>query len=172
MKSKLRLGLVLTASEVLDSRKSREDIRKIREKIKNFDIELINFEEPLINRNVSKGASDFFHKNNVDLLLVIAGTWTYDNFLIDTTEFLTCPVVFWSPPDPLNTPFPQVGSLVGAIQNCGVLTKIGKKVRIILDEIDSERGFEKIKMYLRYLQKIKKKLLKTIHQFSKPIIIS
>jgi L-fucose isomerase-like protein len=87
---------------------------------------------------------------------VIAGTWTYDNFLIDTVEFLTCPVVFWSPPDPLNTPFPRIGSLVGAIQNCGVLTKIVKKVKIILDEIDSERGLAKLKMYLNIATTIKR----------------
>jgi L-fucose isomerase-like protein len=145
MKEKLRLGLVLTASEALDSRKSKEDVNKIRKKIQDLDVELIDFVEPLLNRSISKKAGDFFHRNNVDLLLVMAGTWTYDNFIVDTMEFLNCPVVFWSPPDPLGTPFPRIGSLVGAIQNCGVLTKMGKKVKIILAEIDSVIGFEKLK---------------------------
>jgi len=74
METKLRLGLVLTASEVLDSKKSEEDIIEIRKKVQNLDIELINFKEPLINRSISKKASNFFNENNVDLLLVIAGT--------------------------------------------------------------------------------------------------
>jgi len=155
METKLRLGLVLTASEVLDSKKSEEDIIEIRKKVQNLDIELINFKEPLINRSISKKASNFFNENNVDLLLVIAGTWTHDNFIVDTMKFLNCPIIFWSPPDPLGTPFPRIGSLVGAIQNCGVLTKMGKKVKIILDEIDSESGFEKLRNYINIANTIK-----------------
>jgi L-fucose isomerase-like protein len=155
MKGKLRLGLVLTASEVLDSSKSKKDLIKIRKKIQDLDIELINFEEPLTNRVISKKSSEFFSKNAVDLLLVIAGTWTFDNFIIDVMECLNCPIIFWSPPDPLGTPFPKIGSLVGAIQNCGVLTKIGKKVEIILDEIDAETGIEKLISYINVAKTIK-----------------
>ena len=82
-----------------------------------FDVDIISFDQPLISRRISKKASKFFRKNNIDLLLVIAGTWTYDNFIVDVMEFLYYPVIFWTSPDPLGTPFPRNGSLVGAIQN-------------------------------------------------------
>ena len=156
MNVKLRLGLVLTLGEFLDSNKSKIEYETIHDKIEELGISVIRFDEPLINSAISKKASEYFSRNNVDILLVIAGTWTHDNFIVDIMEYLNCPVIFWSPPDPLGTSFPKIGSLVGTIQNCGVLVKMGKKVKNIFSSINGTRGFSQLKDYLNVSYAIKK----------------
>lgn len=154
MDIKLRVGIVVTGSEGLDKKVPRRAFESIIKKVDNLDIEKIIFSETLSNSNISKKASKYFSENNVDLMLVIAGVWSHDNFLIDVTKFLNCPVICWSLPDSLGTLYPMTGSLVGALQNCGVLVKIGKKVKLILNNI--ENGFNKFKNYVDVLTVIKK----------------
>jgi L-fucose isomerase-like protein len=157
MDVKLRVGVVVTGEEALDKESPRRALKAALKRLDALDnIEKITFEETLSNSNVSKKASKYFSENNVDVLLIVAGTWTQDNFLIDALKFLNCPSICWVPPDPLGVGFPTTGALVGAIQNCGVLVRIGKKVKMILDGIESEKGFDKLKKYIKVLTLIKK----------------
>ncbi len=153
---KLRIGIIVTGEEALDKESPRRAFNAVIKKIDILNIEKIIFKETLSNSNISKKACKYFSENNVDVLLVVAGTWTQDNFLIDVTKFLNCPIIFWSPPDPLGVKYPSTGALVGAIQNGGVLSKMGKKVKIILDDIEGKEGFNKLKKFIKILTVIKK----------------
>ena len=128
MDIKLRIGVVVTGEEALDKESPRRALSAVLKRLNTLNnIEKITFEETLSNSDVSKKASKYFSENNVDVLLIVAGTWTQDNFLIDVLKFLNCPVICWVPPDPLGVEFPTTGALVGAVQSCGVLVRIGKK---------------------------------------------
>lgn len=157
MDIKLRVGLVVTGSESLKSEKSANIYGYLREKISHLGIEVVGFDK-LINQDagVSKEASYFFSRNNIDLLLVIQGTWTYDNLLIDVTQFLQCPIIFWATPEEFNVPFPQTCTLVGITQTCGTLVKMGKNIRVFLDDINGEKGFKKFKKIINILSLVKK----------------
>jgi len=158
---KLRVGIVVTGEDALNKEAPRRALDAVVKRIEDISIEKVIFKETLSNSNISKKAGNYFSKENVDLLLVVAGTWTQDNFLIDASKFLNCPIIFWSPPDPLGVKYPSTGALVGTIQNGGVLSKMGKKVKIILDGIESKQGLDKLKRYLKVLTIIKKlKMLK------------
>jgi L-fucose isomerase-like protein len=157
MEVKLRVGVIVTGSEALKSERGSNIYHDMISKTEKLGVEVVGFDKPLSQgAGVSKQASLFFSKNNVDLLLVIEGTWTYDNLLIDVTRFLDCPVIFWATPETFNVPFPQTCTLVGITQTCGTLVKIGKKIKIILDDIYSEEGFNKFKDYVNVLSGIKK----------------
>jgi len=157
MKVKLTVGVVVTGSEALKSEKGANIYEYMVDKISSLGVEVVGFDKPISQgAGVSKQASLFFSKNNVDLLLVIEGTWTYDNLLIDVTKFLNCPIIFWATPETFNVPFPQTCTLVGITQTCGTLVKMDKKIKVILDDIYREEGFNKFKNYIHILSIIKK----------------
>ena len=156
MEIMLRIGIIVTGEEALSKEVPEKVFDSVIKRISALNIEKIIFKEVLCNSNISKKASEYFSKNNVDLLLVVAGTWTQDNFLIDAVKFLNCPVIFWSPPDYISAEQLPIGTLVGTMQNGGVLSKMGKKVKVILDNIEGVEGFDKLKKTVEILTIIKK----------------
>lgn len=72
MEVKLRVGVVVTGSEALKSEKGANIYEYMIDTIKNLRVEVVGFDKPISQGGgVSKQASLFFSKNNVDLLLVI-----------------------------------------------------------------------------------------------------
>ncbi len=157
MDIRLRVGIVVTGEEAITTDLPKRNLNAVKKRIDKLNIEQLHFKELLSNDSVAKKAGKFFTENSVDVLLVVAGSWASDNYVVSTTKFLECPVIYWSPPEELEGwAFPEAGSLVGTLQNCGVLTKIGKKVKIIIDDPAGEEGFRKFKEYIEVLETIKR----------------
>ncbi|MBN2072525.1 MAG: hypothetical protein JW770_01095 [Actinobacteria bacterium] len=161
MDIKLRVGIIATGDDTLNKEVPRNLLNLALKVIDGLNIDKIVFDEPISNNTIARNAGIYFSEKNIDLCLVIAGTWTQDNFLINALKFTNCPVVFWSPPDLGDNRSIAVGTLVGTMQNGGVLTKIGKKVKIITEDFDSEEGLLKLSRILKITETIKKlKLLR------------
>jgi len=156
-KDLVKLGFVTVASEELNLSYVRKLTDKIKERLKDCRINIIETGDIITNLNLGWRAIKEFKEKNINLLLIVCGTWAPDFLVSNMAKYLKVPLIMWAPPETLNVKkLPEVGSLVGLTQTAGVLVKLGNWVKPIFDHPDEEAPYREIELTMRVTGTIKK----------------
>ena len=135
-KKELRVGLAVFGNgnpkvEYFIQKIRRDCFTPVNEKYSSFE-----FPELIKDFSIAQKASDFFQQKMVDMLLLLQGTWTGSNPVVEVAEKVSVPIAYWAPEDPLGIAFSYIGNLVGLTQNAGVLSKLGIFAKLIYGKED------------------------------------
>ncbi len=116
--------------------------------IKKQGLAISGNEKSLLSDNDVSNAIEIFKKDNIDILIIVNGTWASDKLSIKLAS-MNVPIVMWSIPEPINVGFIELASLVGLSQSGGTLSRLGYKIEIIIGNYDDNYGLERIKFLAR-----------------------
>lgn len=121
--------------------KSNQILKDAIKELSNYTIDLIPFKEIVDSDLKAKKAGNFFYENDIDCLLIIEATYSYDFLALDILEYINVPIILWAIPGMDN------GSLCGC-QLLGVsLFEIGKDYKIFYSKVTDKKTHNKILSY-------------------------
>ena len=81
----------------------------------------------------------------VDCLVVVVGSYTSDDTLLELANAFPWPLILWAPPEALSPEaFPPFASLVGLTQNAGTLQRRGYRVYSLYGELNTSSTAEQL----------------------------
>lgn len=84
-----------------------------------------------------------FRKGGIDLICLIAGTWSEDHLVMDILEEADVPLITWA------LPGIHTGSLCGCHQICSILKELNKTYRFVYGDLDSQKVLKEIDIFSR-----------------------
>ena len=156
-KDLVKVGFVTVASGELNLSYVEKLTGKIKDRLRTYRINIIETEDIVTNLNLGWRTIKELKEKNIDLLLIVCGTWAPDFLVSNMAKHLEVPLIMWAPPEPLNAEeLPEIGSLVGLTQTAGVLVKLGSWVKPIFDPVEEEAPYKEIELTLRVVATIKR----------------
>ena len=156
-KDLVKVGFVTVASGELNLSYVKKLTGKIKDRLRTYRINIIETEDIVTNLNLGWRVIKEFKRENIDLLLIVCGTWAPDSLVSNIARHMTVPLLMWAPPEPLNAEkLPEIGSLVGLTQTAGVLVKLGNWLKPIFDAAEEESAYKEIELTLKVVATIKK----------------
>ena len=156
-KDLVKVGFVTVASGELNLSYVKKLTGKIKDRLRTYRINIIETEDIVTNLNLGWRVIKEFKRENIDLLLIVCGTWAPDSLVSNIARHMTVPLLMWAPPEPLNAEkLPEIGSLVGLTQTAGVLVKLGNWLKPIFDSAEEEAAYKEIELTLKVVATIKK----------------
>ena len=156
-KDLVKVGFVTVASGELNLSYVKKLTGKIKDRLRTYRINIIETEDIVTNLNLGWRVIKEFKRENIDLLLIVCGTWAPDSLVSNMAKNMTVPLLMWAPPEPLNAEkLPEIGSLVGLTQTAGVLVKLGNWLKPIFDPAEEEASYKEIELTLKVVATIKK----------------
>ena len=140
-----KLGLAVTCMPIYELAQERisEIFKNALQTFQKLNVEVIPANNIVNSEEVAREAARIFKQNAVDLVCVILGTWTPDNYLLAILDEIDVPIVIWALPNGKSL------SLCGSQLWCSILKEFSKKYWFIFGEIsDSEQ--------LSFLEKVSK----------------
>jgi L-fucose isomerase-like protein len=117
---------------------------KLISEIKKQGLVISGNAKPLLTDGDVSNAIEVFKKDNIDILIIVNGTWAPDKLSIRLAS-TGVPIVMWSIPEPLGAKFIELASLVGLSQSGGTLGRLGYKVEVVIGNYNDEDGLKRIK---------------------------
>jgi hypothetical protein len=133
-----KIGLVYTGIVALDMKYAAESRDALLKKLSQLGHEVIVHDRPVMESNEGLSAAATMRKADVNLLVVLVGTFTQDPVMTNLVQNVNVPVVLWAVPEvalkgPPGGPS-NSGGLVGAIMNASALSKMGMRFKVIFGE--------------------------------------
>jgi len=146
---KLKVGLVHTGIPALDIEYADRSRDALFRKLKELECDIIGYERAVVESGQALAAAESMRKADVDLLVVLAGTFTQDPVMLNIVQNVNAPVVLWAVPEPAIKDSPggltRSGALVGTIMNSSAMTKMGMRFKVIFGEPTDTKSFGKLR---------------------------
>jgi L-fucose isomerase-like protein len=154
-----KIGLVYTGIVALDMKYAAESRDALLKKLGQLGHKVIVHDRPVTESNEGLSAAAAMRKADVDLLVVLVGTFTQDPVMTNLVQNVNAPVVFWAVPEvalkgPPGGPS-NSGGLVGAIMNASALSKMGMRFKVIFGEPTDQKAFAKLKNTIEAVRVLK-----------------
>jgi L-fucose isomerase-like protein len=154
-----KIGLVYTGIVALDMKYAAESRDALLKKLGQLGHKVIVHDRPVTESNEGLSAAAAMRKADVDLLVVLVGTFTQDPVMTNLVQNVNVPVVFWALPEvalkgPPGGPS-NSGGLVGAIMNASALSKMGMRFKVIFGEPTDQKAFAKLKNTIEAVRVLK-----------------
>jgi L-fucose isomerase-like protein len=154
-----KIGLVYTGIVALDMKYAAESRDALLKKLIQLGHEVIVHDRPVMESNEGLSAAAAMRKADVDLLVVLVGTFTQDPVMTNLVQNVNVPVVFWAVPEvalkgPPGGPS-NSGGLVGAIMNASALSKMGMRFKVIFGEPTDQKAIAKLKNTIEAVRVLK-----------------
>jgi L-fucose isomerase-like protein len=154
-----KIGLVYTGIVALDMKYAAESRDALLKKLGQLGHKVIVHDRPVTESNEGLSAAAAMRKADVDLLVVLVGTFTQDPVMTNLVQNVNVPVVFWAVPEvalkgPPGGPS-NSGGLVGAIMNASALSKMGMRFKVIFGEPTDQKAFAKLKNTIEAVRVLK-----------------
>ncbi len=154
-----KIGLVYTGIVALDMKYAAESRDALLKKLSQLGHAVIVHDRPVMESNEGLSAAAAMRKADVDLLVVLVGTFTQDPVMTNLVQNVNVPVVLWAVPEvalkgPPGGPS-NSGGLVGAIMNASALSKMGMRFKVIFGEPTDQKAFAKLKNTIEAVRVLK-----------------
>jgi L-fucose isomerase-like protein len=154
-----KTGLVYTGIAALDMKYAAESRDALLKKLRKLGHEVVVHLPPVMDSAEGLSAAAAMRKADVDVLVVLVGTFTQDPVMTNLVQNVHVPVVFWAVPEvalkgPLGAPS-NSGGLVGAIMNASALSKMGMRFKVIFGEPTDDKAFIKLKNTIEAVRVLK-----------------
>jgi L-fucose isomerase-like protein len=154
-----KIGLVYTGIVALDMKYAAESRDALLRKLSQLGYEIVVHDRPVMESGEGLSAAAAMRKADVDLLVVLVGTFTQDPVMTNLVQSVHVPVVFWAVPEvalkgPPGGPS-NSGGLVGAIMNASALSKMGMRFKVIFGEPTDQKAFAKLKNTIEAVRVLK-----------------
>jgi len=158
--NKIKIGVLVTGDPILDLDAARENAKEIYGRLEEIGVDVVRTDDVVTSVKDAIFVADKFKKEDVDLLLVLVGTFTEDPIPTTVTRRLMKPVILWATPEPqlgeiLNIEV-DCGSLVGLMMNASALRKMGKHLKVIFGKPSDEKALDQIKKTIKVVGVIKR----------------
>lgn len=154
-----KLGLVHTGIAALDMKYTQECRDSLLRKLSQLGHEIVTHDRPVIESGEAFSAAERMRRADVDLLVVLVGTFTQDPVMTNLVQNVKVPVVFWAVPEvalkgPPGGPS-RSGGLVGAIMNASALSKMGMRFKVLFGEPTDQKAFGRLKNTIEAVRVLK-----------------
>jgi len=144
-----KLGLVHTGIAALDMKYADVSRNSLLRKLSQLGHEIVTHDPAVVDSSEALSAAERMRRGDIDLLVVLVGTFTQDPVMTNLVQNVKVPVVFWAVPEaalkgPLGGPS-RSGGLVGVIMNASALSKMGMRFKVIFGEPTDEKAFASLK---------------------------
>jgi L-fucose isomerase-like protein len=141
--ARIKIGFVVLGTTALDATEARAMVEASTGAIRSLDADVVSAGDVVTTREEQGAASRALKEGGVDMMIVQIGTWTPDFLAIAMVKDVDVPLLLWAVPEELRGGFP-VGRLVGLTQVGGVLSKLGKRFRVIYGNPDDPNVLRQI----------------------------
>jgi len=141
-----KLGVVVTALPLygLGSEAAPQLFEKSISNLSKLKLEIVPADEVVTDEEKSRKAAMKFREKEVDLICLIAGTWTPDTFLIEMLNEIDTPFIIWAIPDTLSFDRYPTLSLCGTQLLCSTLKEFDREYRFFYGEVSNDEILEEI----------------------------
>lgn len=156
--SEIKVGLMVTSTPhfpVEEAKKSMDEINHL------FPLSKNSLVGPYLvtNSEEAEKVAKKFKVEDVDILVMVQGAFTWDDIPVRTTQELgNIPLLMWALPE---LPMAEGGklstnSLCGAIMNCSALKKLGKSFKFVYGAPKKREVLNSLKRYFKVLSVVKR----------------
>ena len=90
---KVKIGFLVTAlPQFYDTKYARENAHEILRHLESLNVEVLKAEGLVTSWQEAKVSAEKFKKENIDLLLILCGTFTLDDLLVTILEEIDVPL--------------------------------------------------------------------------------
>jgi L-fucose isomerase-like protein len=155
----LKLGLVHTGIAALDIKYAEECRDSLLRKLSQLEHEIITHDRVVVDSSEALSAAERMRRADVDLLVVLVGTFTQDPVMTNLVQNVKVPIVFWAVPEvalkrPRGGPS-ESGGLVGVIMNASALSKMGMRFKVIFGEPADQKAFGRLRTTIEAVRVLK-----------------
>jgi L-fucose isomerase-like protein len=153
----VKIGFVVTVlPPFYDTKYARKNADEILKQLESSDVEVIKVESFVTSWQEAKGTAEKFKKENIDLLLVLCGTFTLDDLLTTIVKEIDVPLMIWAIPEPplKGGPLP-CGSLLAAVMNGSAIRRMGKHYKLLYGKPNDVKVLKQIKRIIKVTKTIK-----------------
>lgn len=154
---KVRIGFIVTALQpYYDTKYAKENANQILKHLESLDVEVLEAKSLVTSWQEAKATAEKFKKENIDLLLVLLGTFTLDDLLIAIIKEIDVPLMIWAIPEPplKGGPLP-CGSLLAAVMNGSAIRRMGKHYDFLYGKPNDTKVLKQITRIIKVTQTIK-----------------
>lgn len=155
--SKVRIGFVVTAlSPFYDTNYARENADEMLKQLEGLDVEVLEAESLVTSWQEARATAEKFKKEDIDLLLILCGTFTLDDLSTTIIKEIDVPLMVWAIPEPplKGGPLP-CGSLLAAVMNGSAIRRMGKRYKLLYGKPNDVKVLEQINCTIKVTQAIK-----------------
>ena len=142
--NKLKVGLAHIGQKDLNLELSTVFTGKLIDEIKKLGLSVSGNVKPIETDTDAIEAVNKFKKDEIDVLLIVNGTWTNDEIGVRLAS-TDVPIMMWSIPEPLTGRFVELASLVGLTQNGSTLGRLGYKLEVAAADFNDKNSLDKLK---------------------------
>jgi L-fucose isomerase-like protein len=154
---KVKIGFAVTAlPPYYDTKYARKNADEILKHLESLDVEVLEAESLVTSWQEAKATAEKFRKENVDLLLILCGTFTLDDLLTAIVKEIDVPLMIWAIPEPplKGGPLP-CGSLLAAVMNGSAIRRMGKHYDFLYGKPNDAKLLKQITRIIKVTQTIK-----------------
>ena len=144
-----KLGLVHTGIAALDIKYADDCRDSLLRKLSQLGHEIVTHDPAVVDSGKALSAAERMRRADIDLLVILVGTFTQDPVMTNLVQNVKVPVVFWAVPEVALKGPPggasRSGGLVGVIMNASALTKMGVRPKVIFGEPTDQKAFASLK---------------------------
>jgi len=155
----LKLGLVHTGIPALDIKYADDCRDSLLRKLSQLGHEIVTHDRAVVDSGEALLAAERMRRADVDLLVVLVGTFTQDPVMTNLIQNVKVPVVFWAVPEvalkgPPGGPS-RSGGLVGIIMNASALSKMGMRFKVVFGEPTDQKAFHRLRNTIEAVRVLK-----------------
>jgi L-fucose isomerase-like protein len=155
----LKLGLVHTGIAALDIKYAEDCRDSLLKNLRQLGHEIVAHDRIVVDSSEALSAAERMRRADVDLLVVLVGTFTQDPVMTNLIQNVRVPVVLWAVPEvalrrPPGGPS-ESGGLVGVIMNASALSKMGMRFKVIFGEPADQEAFGRLRNTIEAVRVLK-----------------